>query len=495
MKRYERFSECLKRILAEEGISASELSRMLGFRSRNSIFRILSDQSSIKAQEEFLETLKSILGEQWPARHWRDLQEAMAITRIGLTDYLASEAIRQLILPRSETRDEIMVMLDDEQGRLATIPLREQLRVFLSMGRVHITMRSCCDAALCRLLAEELAQAGREGRVEVVHYINMGDDVVIQNVMAIQPLMYYSWYTARQLDPDKCTPEMRALFAPGIMNLLVTDDAGRTRSFCMAMADKGSMLMVEMQVVRYGHAQQKITQYVQQLPMLQNHFPISDSPDDYLRYTEQYRQMEFDREIYSIKPDVPINLIHPDILLPSVMDGFRDSSFTDRAHLVPLVQSLYDIHLMRFENFFRKRKVTHIVFSLEAMRNFMRTGRQTDHFFAMRPYTLAERMAILNQLRDQAAKNTHFYIHFLKEDMPAPIMEITMYDGYGVMFTKANTDYNLAGEHTEALVSHPGFMRKYREFFVRELLPRYVMSHHETMAALDELARMAAREA
>ncbi|MGN0972591.1 MAG: hypothetical protein ACI4OY_11585, partial [Aristaeellaceae bacterium] len=479
----------------EEGLSASELSRVMGFRSRNSIFRILSDQSSIRAQEEFLDTLKTQLGAQWPERHWQDLQEAMAITRIGLNDYLASEAIRQLILPCNEAQPEIMVMLDDAQGRLVTTTLREQLRIFLRMGRVHITMRSCCDASLCRLLAEELAPAGWEGRVEVVHYINMGDDVVIQNVMAIQPLMYYSWYIARQLDPDKCTREMAALFAPGIMNLRVTDDAGVTRSFCLAMAERSSMLMVEMQVVRYGHAEQKITQYVQQLPMLQNHFPITDSPEDYLKYTEQYRQMEFDREIYSIKPDVPINLIHPDILLPSVMDGFRDYGFADREHLMPLVQSLYDIHLMRFENFFRKRKVTHIIFSLEAMRSFMRTGRQTDHFFAMRPYTLAERLAILKQLRDQAGKNPHFYIHFLKEDTPAPIMEITMYEGYGVMFTKANTDYNLAGEHTEALVNHPGFMRKYREFFIRELLPRYVMSHQETMAALDELARMAAREA
>ena len=44
-------------------------------------------------------------------------------------------------------------------------------------------------------------------------------------------------------------------------------------------------------------------------------------------------------------------------------------------------------------------------------------------------------------------------------------------------------------------MTHPGFMHKYREFFMRELLPRYVMSHHETMAALEELARMAAREA
>ena len=128
MKRYERFSECLKRILEEEGLSASEVSRMVGFRSRNSIFRILSDQSSIKAQEDFLDTLKSQIGLKWPDRHWEDLQEAMVITRMGLNDYLASEAIRQLILPQHSLKKDIMVMLDDEQNRLVTRSLREQLR-------------------------------------------------------------------------------------------------------------------------------------------------------------------------------------------------------------------------------------------------------------------------------------------------------------------------------------------------------------------------------
>ena len=495
MKRYERFSECLKRILEEEGMSASEVSRMVGFRSRNSIFRILSDQCGVKAQEDFLDALKREIGLNWPERHWRDLQEAMAITRLGLNDYLASEALRQMILPQKMDRKDFVVLLDDEQGELVSRSLREQLRVFLRMGTLRITMRGCCDRTLCRILAEELAGAGRESRVEVVQYVKMSDDEAVQNVVAIQPLMYYSWYTARQLDPEKSSTEMATLLTPGTLHVIITSPSGEKYNYAMAHCEANTMLLVEMQVCKYHHARAKIMEYVHQLPMLQNQFPTTDSPEDYLNYTEQYRQMEFDKEVYSIKPDVPINLIHPDILLPPVLDGFRENSFADNDHIMPLVHRLYDIQLMRFENFFRKRKVTHIVFSLNAMRMFMQTGKQTDHFFAMRPYTLAERLAILNHLRDQAAKNPHFNIYFLREDASAPIMEITMYEGYGVMFTKANTDYNLAGEHTEALVTHPGFMRKYREFFMRELLPRHAMSHHETMAALDELARMAAREA
>ena len=109
MKRYERFSECLKRILEEEGLSASEVSRMVGFRSRNSIFRILSDQSSIKAQEDFLDTLKSQIGLKWPDRHWEDLQEAMV--RMDQHDVLFC-----ISFPRYSTRTAEAIRFAREKG-------------------------------------------------------------------------------------------------------------------------------------------------------------------------------------------------------------------------------------------------------------------------------------------------------------------------------------------------------------------------------------------
>ena len=193
-----------------------------------------------------------------------------------------------------------------------------------------------------------------------------------------------------------------------------------------------------------------------------------------------------------MKPDVPINYIHPDILLPAVIDGFKASGFVGQDEMRGYLQQFYDIHLLRYENFLKKRKVTHVVFSLEAMRKFMLTGQQSDHFFAMRPYTLAERLAILNHLREETANNPYFSVRFLKADRAHPSMEVTLYEGEGVLFTKSDTHYHLTGDHSEALVSHPAFMKKFRDFFIHELLKEHVMSHQETMAAMNDLAREAA---
>ena len=71
-------------------------------------------------------------------------------------------------------------------------------------------------------------------------------------------------------------------------------------------------------------------------------------PDDYIKYTEHYRRVEENKAIYSIKPDLPINFIHPDLMVAAVTEGFKDASFvSSREALETLVGRLYQIHMHR----------------------------------------------------------------------------------------------------------------------------------------------------
>ena len=45
MKHFESFGDCLKRCLKENHLSASEAAKLVGFRSRNSMFRILAGET------------------------------------------------------------------------------------------------------------------------------------------------------------------------------------------------------------------------------------------------------------------------------------------------------------------------------------------------------------------------------------------------------------------------------------------------------------------
>lgn len=108
----------------------------------------------------------------------------------------------------------------------------------------------------------------------------------------------------------------------------------------------------------------------------------------------------------------------------------------------------------------------------------------------MRPYTHEERKAILSHLREQAVSNPYFWVYFLKDDNSVQQAEITFYEGIGVLFTKANTGYNLEEDHAEALITHPEMGRKFRSFFMQDLLENHVLGYHETIAALDKLIQL-----
>ena len=310
----------------------------------------------------------------------------------------------------------------------------------------------------------------------------------MQNVVAIQPLLYAPWYQAFFLEPDSCAPELEALLR--VNNLFIHTVRGMEDHYelmtlldgreilCQVLPDNG----VFRQMIRL---QGKDKPSIQQVKSSFSY--LAHTPEDYLTYTENYRQLESKCVVLCLKPDVPINYINPDVLLGPIMDGFKEFGFAEQKELRGLVQRLYDIHLQRYENFFRKKKVTHTIFSLKAMERFVRTGRQSDHFFAMRSYTPAERKAILTNLREHAAHNPYFWVYFLKDDADTIYAEITMYEGRGVMFLRSDTAYHLDGDHCEALINDRGLNEKFRNFFMKELLVNRVLSYQDTIAILDRM--------
>ena len=72
-----------------------------------------------------------------------------------------------------------------------------------------------------------------------------------------------------------------------------------------------------------------------------------------------------------------------------------------------------------------------------------------------------------------------------------PRKEIGLYEGVGILFAKPNTDYNLAGDHAEAIVDQPQLCERYRGFYLNYLLKDCVVSQDETLKILDSLIDIA----
>ena len=229
-------------------------------------------------------------------------------------------------------------------------------------------------------------------------------------------------------------------------------------------------------------------QDLEKMPLLKAELPASRQVESYLRYTEDCRRLETCRAVYTIKPDISLSCIHPDILLPCVKEEFWQMA-GEKAE--EMKRALCRTHLARWENFFGRHKVNCMIFSREAMEKFARTGRQSDHFFAVRTYTPQERAAILAGIKRQMQENPGFQVAFFKESFQPPMTEIGLYEGAGTLMTKPQTHYDLSGDHAEALVTQKEFCERYKEFYLRDLLERHVISREETMALMDNLIDMA----
>ena len=97
----------------------------------------------------------------------------------------------------------------------------------------------------------------------------------------------------------------------------------------------------------------------------------------------------------------------------------------------------------------------------------------------------------MTHLRAQNEQNPYFSIYFFKPEYHQPRTEICLYEGAGTMLTVADTDYDLSGAHSEVLITQTEFSRKYKAFFIHDLLESKVLSPAETQRTFEELIEIA----
>lgn len=492
MQHYESFGECLKRCLKETDISASEAARLVGFRSRNSIFRILAGDASNDVKLRFLEQLYKAIGKKWPEEYWRALQEALSIERLGPVRYQEKQAFTRVLFGREE-QDECTVIKLMEDGTTQEYPLADVLADTAASSRAEIVITGCYDPGLARLLVEKCGEAGDHGRLIIRHYIDTDKDTVSQNILALLPLMSKPWYNARLVEPGSCPEEMLAVYRLSALHINRWDAQNMQHGGMFIRFDK-KYFASRMEVRGACTAIAVLDRYRFDLELLKPMVEGSAGPEVFVEYTAQYARLEENCTILSVKPDAHFNCIPTHVLEQAVLEGFEQSGMAAGPELLALIEALKNVHEQRFHNMFNKHKPTHLVYSLPAMERFMRTGVLSDQFFIQRAYTVEARREIIRVLLDGMRNLPYFNVHFLREGTPPLRYEISYYDGKGVLLMDAYTGYDLDSDHSEALITLPAFMEGFRRYFQEELLPHYVMSRSETIAALERLMVMNVQE-
>jgi len=480
MADYETFGRCLQRILAEHQLSASEVARMVGFRSRNSIFRILNDETSCDVDARFLATLQDKVKADWPQAHWQQLENALHIKRVGVERHLSDKAFCNGMGGHSEKKEYLV----ESDGKVR--PLDAMLRELCAQGEISVVICGCCERNLMSMLSSCFYEAGSDGRLTVRHYFDIGRSVMVHNILAALPMMSKVWYNARLVDDKHCPAEMRAVYRLNVICLMEMAADGQQTAHQFLQVDGDRFVHQQMPGSRMNMSD-ILDRCRFQLELLKPMTPPHGGPEAFVEYTAQYAQLENDCMILSIKPDVHFNLVPASMLYQAILEGFEQSGMASGTELEALLDSLREIHDARVRNMYGKRRPTHIVYSLPAMEQFMRTGIQSDHFFIQRAYTPEERRELVRLLLRQTQEDPYFSIRFIRRDLPEIRSEMTFYEGKGVLLLDAYTSYDLHDDHSEALITLPEFMQSFQQFFMETLLSDLVMSRAESLAALEGL--------
>ena len=484
----EEFGPCLKRLLESRKVSASELARKMAYKSRNSIFRILDEVGGDGTRQSFFRKLTEedplFLSEQEKAA----LEQALEVSRVGRHAFLSNCAMHEMLM-NAEMGDQAHNVRVDNAVSKEDPAFHQALEEMARGRKAYIAITGCCDRAIFEAIRERVYKTDDACEVKVVHLVYTGAEEIVGNISAIQPLLYCDFYTAYCVEPGVFSREREGLYRQNYIHIQTQNEQGEWCWQSLALVDKG--VFVPLGRMRATENERFIHYFeadMRRMPLLKAELPGGGCAENYLSYTENCRKLEMNRAVYTIKPDISMICIHPDILLPCVKEEFWRMAGEDAEKLK---EAFYRTHLCRWENFFGTRRTNHMILSREAMENFARSGRQSDHFFAIRAYTPQERVSVLEQLKRQMLENPSFCIDFFKEAYRPPMTEIGLYDGAGTLMTKPQTHYNLAGDHAEAVITQKEFCERYKEFYVSDLLQRHVIPRAETMAMMDRLIEIA----
>ena len=480
------FGQCLRKILADKDISASELARMMSVKSRNSVFRILSGESGYSTLKAFCDRLMDEDPLALTHQEREALVRALNVSRVGAENYYSYCEIAKMI---GEAEDESLADAQDLGAHAAIADIEEAVS---QCREAHITITGCCDRQLFEQFRKMVLSAGKSTKLTITHFIYTGEREVIHNISAVQPLLFESCYVPYALEPDMFLPEREQLYRSNCVLLNAVDREGKRFEQVFLLVDKGVFCTMGRRAPGGFQLLKSILgdDTLRMHPLKKNFASVS-GVQTYADFISECAELERGRTIYNIRQDVPLSYVHPDILVSAVTEGFGDTGFAEASELEALLPVFYKGQMRRYQNLFEKRRMTHTIFTREAMERFARTGEMSDHFFAMRPFMAEERVQILSHLRDQAVNNPHFKVYFFCDGYVPPRKEIGLYEGAGILFAKPNTDYNLAGDHAEAIVDQPQLCERYRGFYLQYLLEDCVVSREETLKILDSLIDIA----
>lgn len=463
----------IQELQKSRGLSVSELSALLGYKSQTSVARIMQDKANMDSVTRFCQMLKENEAIALTDSEAFRLDRILEKKKLGSDEYAATDVLRQLIREDPPKVDPVLV--DANSGAKETL-----LERYMPMRGLKITVLNCETLPLFGVLAELTSR----GNTRVEHFLYSDQNLfrTVMTVRAVLPILHDENYFGAM---SFCTHEELLSNPRGILlaDVMLAQYGVEGKPYYDLV-----IFQTTGEGMRYTFPGDAETVHRMLASAKNNATPIrntgmGDFQNDYVAYMRSCCEMEKDRAVYRIKPDFGMEQIS----LSTWERAYRDGPMAGDTTVINDMEELAAIFQQRQQNALAKKQAQHHVFKQRAVWRFVRTGRLSDQFWGFATLTMKERLETLQSVLEQHTTNPYYQVYFLKDEDAMRDDEIVCYDGLGLSIIKAGTDYNLASNHSETMVTQSQFLRVYRNFFLHSILPYNVQPEYRTRKILLEM--------
>ncbi len=471
----ESFEQCLKRIIKTHGITNAELSRLLNYKSKNTIQRIISGESGKASKTKVFNDIINNRNLFFNNDEIKELELALDISSIGEEKHLALNEMNELMFQEFKKYDS--PQLTDIQS-MNIISMKDLLES-IKNNTNDIIIINCCWKAVILALDDFLSKS-QTTQIKQCILLNKNLADTIRNIGNILPIFHNTNYAAYSIESKDIHPNSVGELSHNVILIRSKEENGKISTFLIVNHNEHNGFVIKEKYNLFDYWQNLANKYESYANPIKTTYEQKNSANAYIKFTELYYKLENNNTIFTFRPDFCMTYVNPTITKNAFIDGIKQlqlKGFMSEKNIA----KLEEIHTKRFNNVFSKSKVTQHVCTEASLEKFAQTGLLSDHLFAMRPYTKAERIEILKTLLENIEHNPHFNFWLLKDNNSPMNIEVICYDKFGVEFTSMQTDYNFTGNHSEAIIKHKDFVNLYKEYFVNEILRKRVHDQTETV--------------
>ena len=459
----EAAAQLLEYCRLEKGLSIAETAAALGYRSPNSIERIVKGRAGDAARKSFLNQCFSVFPELARLTEYAQI-------RSPLPEPVWSRLLQgRLVFPAAST-----ALLEIDGHPLGSIG---SYYASLHVSSIHVLLLN----GLHRPLTTDLSVFLNLPDAKVNHCLTLPyrGDSFSEVVLSLMPLAFNERYHLTRYHGK--TGLMTGVFNADIMFIRYRAESTEHMDMILFTAyDKATRISLpaESSLERLGLS-----------AIVRRQYPIIARKDlefhaDYPAYLQWCAELEAIGPIRQIKADVGLEQIPMPVLARALREGTTTSEH-DANQLLDIVPEMAEICNRRWQTWHFHRKEHIHMMRLSSLWQFVKTGMMSDHFWGLRAFTVSERILILEELK-KAICSKNYRLLFLPDSYWNDIGELSCYGSTQLSFIDRNTSYDLSGFHKELFLTDSKVVQSFIRFFDEFLVP-LCSKNVATQTILDEM--------